>query len=309
MPEPAIAMERLTRRFGAVTAVDGLTLEVPRGVIFGFLGPNGAGKTTTVSMLLGLLAPSEGRASVLGHDTVLESQAIRTRVGVVLQHPGLYEELTVEQNLEFQGRAWRMPSDERRSRIRELLDAMGAWERRGDVVGSWSFGMQQRLALARAVLHRPQLLLLDEPTAGLDVIAANEVRATLAELPRREGATIFLTTHNMVEAERLCDLVAVIRRGRLLALGSPEALRRSVGDQRLIVTGRSLGAGADALQHDPRVRSVELHDHLLTLHLAADVDLADIVRRLVGSGAEVEEARREAATLEDAFVRLVEDAA
>jgi ABC-2 type transport system ATP-binding protein len=309
MPEPAIVMERLTRRFGAVTAVDELTLEVPRGVIFGFLGPNGAGKTTTVSVLLGLLAPSEGRASVLGHDTVLESQAIRARVGVVLQHPGLYEELTVEQNLEFQGRAWRMPSTERRSRIRELLEGMGTWERRGDVVGSWSFGMQQRLALARAVLHRPQLLMLDEPTAGLDVIAANEVRATLAELPRQDATTIFLTTHNMVEAERLCDLVAVIRRGRLLALGTPQELRRGAGDQRLIVIGRRLGAGADAMQHDPRVRSVELHDHLLTLQLAPDVDLADIVRRLVGAGAEVEEARREAATLEDAFVRLVEGAA
>ena len=229
MAEPAIYTENLTRRFGAVCAVDGLSLEVPAGTVFGFLGPNGAGKSTTIHLLLGLLAPTAGRAEVLGLETRVNGQAVRARTGALLEHTGLYEQLSAEDNLEFYGRVARLPAVERRRRITEALADMDLWDRRRERVKQWSRGMKQRLAVARAMLHRPQVLFLDEPTAGLDVLAATALRDDLAALVARRGITVFLTTHNMPEAERLCSQVAVIRRGRLVDVGPPAELRAKVG--------------------------------------------------------------------------------
>ncbi|HUF09107.1 MAG TPA: ABC transporter ATP-binding protein, partial [Rhodothermales bacterium] len=166
MQPPALRTEALTRDFGAIRAIDSLSLEVPQGTLFGLLGPNGAGKTTTIRLLLGLLQPTSGRAEVLGLDTQKEGQQIRTRVGALLEHTGLYEQLTAEENLDFVGRVWKLPHPTRRTRIEELLREIGLWDRRTEPVGKWSKGMRQRLALARALLHHPTLLLLDEPTAG-----------------------------------------------------------------------------------------------------------------------------------------------
>ena len=176
----AIRVDALVRSFGVLRAVDELTLEVPTGIIFGFLGPNGAGKTTTINLLLGLLEPTSGRAEVLGFDPWTRGEEVRGRTGAVLEHTGVYEQLSAEENLEFYGRVWRIPTDARRARIHELLTAMDLWDRRREKAGTWSRGMQQRLALARALLHRPSLLFLDEPTAGLDVMAATSVRDDLA---------------------------------------------------------------------------------------------------------------------------------
>ena len=210
----AIRLEQLTRNFATVRALDRLSLQVPAGVIYGFLGPNGAGKTTTINLLLGLLEPTAGRVEVLGFDTRTHAGEVRARCGALLEHTGLYEHMSAEDNLEFYGRVNRMSAADRSARIKELLTDIGLWDRRKEKVGQWSKGMKQKLALARTMLHRPPLLLLDEPTAGLDVMAANEVRHDLATLAAREGTTIFLTTHNMVEAERLCAEVAVIRSGQ-----------------------------------------------------------------------------------------------
>src|SRR5512143_3678316 len=235
--DKAIRIDALARRFGTLCAVDGLSLQVPAGIVFGFLGPNGAGKTTTINLLLGLLEPTSGRAEVLGVDPWTQGEEVRRRTGAVLEHTGVYEQLSAEENLEFYGRAWRIPAEVRRARVRELLSAMDLWERRGEKAGTWSRGMQQRLALARALLHRPSLLFLDEPTAGLDVLAATAVRTDLAALARTSGTTIFLTTHNMAEAERLCSVVAVIRAGRVLTIGSPDDLRARIGNPRVEVVG------------------------------------------------------------------------
>jgi ABC-2 type transport system ATP-binding protein len=229
MAETAIYTENLARHFGAVRAVDDLSLEVPAGMVFGFLGPNGAGKTTTIHLLLGLLAPTAGRAEVLGFETRQQGQAVRARTGVLLEHAGLYEQLSAEDNLEFYGRVARLPAGERRRRIEEALDDMDLWDRRHERVKQWSRGMKQRLAVARAMLHRPQLLFLDEPTVGLDVLAATALRDDLSALVARHGITVFLTTHNMPEAERLCDRVAVIRDGRLVDVGPPDELRAKAG--------------------------------------------------------------------------------
>jgi len=244
---PVIRTQSLTRCFGDVRAVDGLTIQVGRGEIFGFLGPNGAGKTTTIHLLLGLLKPTAGTAEVLGYDAQREGSAVRERTGALLEHSGLYEQLTAEENLEFYARAWRLGGPERAVRIRELLEWVGLWERRSDRVSTWSRGMKQKLALARTLLHRPALVFLDEPTAGLDVIAATEVRDKLRELVPNDGTTVFLTTHNMVEAERLCHRVGIVREGRVLAVDTPAALVQETGADDLEGAFLALiGSGGDS---------------------------------------------------------------
>ncbi|RMF33547.1 MAG: ABC transporter ATP-binding protein [Chloroflexi bacterium] len=309
MAETAIYTDNLTRDFGTVRAVDGLSLEIPAGTIFGFLGPNGAGKTTTIRLLLGLLEPTDGRAEVLGFDTRTQADAIRTRVGALLEHHGLYERLSAEDNLEFYGRVWHLPRTERRMRIQELLTRLGLWERRKERVGTWSRGMKQKLALARALLHRPSLIFLDEPTAGLDPVAAAAVREDLVTLVAHEGVTVFLTTHNLAEAEKLCHLVGVIREGKLLAVGPLDELRSRAGAPQTTVTGRGFTDDVLALlRARPEVTEVALQDGVLSLTLREGMDTAPLVAALVKAGVQVEEVRRGEASLEEVFLTLLEEA-
>ena len=302
----AIRAEDVTRDFGAVRALDALTLDVPKGIVFGFLGPNGAGKTTAIRVFLGLLDPTAGRAEVLGFDTKRDGTAIRTRCGALLEHPGLYERLSAADNLEFYARAWHAPRRERRERIRELLTRFGLWDRRGDMVGTWSRGMKQKLAVARAVLHRPELVFLDEPTSGLDPVSTVGLREDLSALAAQEGVTVFLTTHNLAEAERLCSQVGVIRGGRLLAVGSPESLRARRDTGRVEIVTHGLPDDIVALLRDrPDVRSVSADNGRLTLSLAPGASTAPIVALLVQHDVGVEEVRKARATLEDAFLELM----
>jgi ABC-2 type transport system ATP-binding protein len=304
----AIRIDALSRTFGALRAVDGLSLQVPAGIVFGFLGPNGAGKTTTISLLLGLLEPSGGRAEVLGFDPRVQGEEVRRRTGVVLEHTGVYEQLSAEENLELYGRIWQIPTAARRTRIRELLSAMDLWGRRREKAGTWSRGMQQRLALARALLHRPALLFLDEPTAGLDVLAATDVRADLAALAETTGMTVFLTTHNMAEAERLCALVGVIRAGRLVAMGSPNELRARTGTPRIEIFGRDFDDGMiGELRAMPQVTAVQRSNGHLLVDLAERAEPAPLVGLLVRRGAQIDEVRRCRASLEEVFVTLMEE--
>ncbi len=312
MNEIAIRTESLTRDFESkespVRALHGLTLEVPAGTIFGFLGPNGAGKTTTIRLLLGLLEPTAGRAQVLGFDTRTRADEVRTRTGALLEHPGIYEQLSAEDNLEFYARVWRLPRPERQARIKELLTRMGLWERRRDRAGTWSRGMKQKLALARALLHRPSLVLLDEPTAGLDVPSAAAVRDDLAALAAHEGVTVFLTTHNMAEAERLCARVAVIRQGKLLAVGHPDELRVRSGGSRVAIVGRGFSEHALALlRARSEVAAVEANNGRLVVDLCHEMDVSPLISLLVGAGVQVEEVRRGKASLEDVFLTLMEE--
>ena len=302
----AIRAHGLTRRFGDVLAVDGLDLEVPSGSIFGFLGPNGAGKTTTIRLLLGLVEPSDGTAEVLGRDVLSDSQGIRERVGVLLENDGLYDRLTARQNLDFFARVARLDSNQRESRIRRLLEEIGLWERRDDPVADFSRGMKQKLALARAFINRPELLFLDEPTAGLDPPTAVALRRELVSLARERGVTVFLTTHNLLEAERVCDRVAVIRQGRLLAEGPPESIR-SGGERSLEVTATDLRPGLVArLESEPGVISTRLEpDGRLVLELVEGTSTAPLIRTLVENGAEVSEARITSASLEESFLALL----
>jgi ABC-2 type transport system ATP-binding protein len=238
MSKIVIRTENLTRDFGPVRAVDDLSLETPAGIVFGFLGPNGSGKTTTIRLLLGLLDPSRGRAEVLGFDMQTQANDIRERCGALLEHAGLYERLSAEDNLELYGRIWHLPAADRKARTKELLTHLGLWERRREKVVGWSRGMRQKLAVARSLLHRPSLIFLDEPTAGLDPMAAAALRDDLLSLAGLEGVTIFLTTHNLTEAEKLCAMVGVIRAGRLVAVGHPDQLRAKGGAHQAVIFGR-----------------------------------------------------------------------
>ncbi|MGO9207766.1 MAG: ABC transporter ATP-binding protein [Candidatus Limnocylindrales bacterium] len=306
MTDCAIRTDGLTRDFGPLHAVDGVSLEVPAGAIFGFLGPNGSGKTTTIRLLLGLLEPTRGTATVLGLDSVAEPDAIRERCGALLEHSGLYERMTAQDNLEFYARVWHLSPAERRGRVRELLSGLGLWDRRHEIVGAWSRGMKQKLAVARALLHRPDLVFLDEPTAGLDPIAAVALRDDLTGLARREGVTVFLTTHNLSEAEKLCDQVAVIRSGRLLAVGRPDELRGRLRRDRMEVTGHGLDARVVALlAAEPAVESAEAGEGRLTLRLRDGYDTAPLVALLVREGVAIDEVRKGGADLEEAFMALV----
>ncbi len=305
MPDTVIRTENLTRDFGSLRAVNGLSIEVPAGTIFGFLGPNGSGKTTTIRMLLGLLEPTAGRAEVLGFDVRTQSDQIRLRAGALLEHHGLYERFSAWDNLEFYGRIWRLPRARRHARIEELLRGLGLWERRQEAVKGWSRGMKQKLGVARALLHRPSVVFLDEPTAGLDPVAAAALREDLARLAAQEGVTVFLTTHNLVEAEKLCHSVAVISTGRLLAAGHPDQLRSRAGS-RAEIRARGLSAQlVEVLQGRPDVLAVEAEDTRLTMELHPGADLAPLVALLVGAGVQIEEVRK--ASLEDVFRTLIEE--
>ena len=262
-----IETNELGKCFNGLTALSELDLKVPQNTIFGFLGPNGAGKTTTIRLLLGLLEPSAGEANVFGCNTQTQAEQVRAQTGALLEHTGIYEQMTAENNLEFYGRAFRMPPIQRETRIRELLTRMGLWERRKDRAGSWSRGMKQKLALARALLHNPRLLLLDEPTSGLDVQAAVAIRKDLEALASEGKVTIFLTTHNMVDAEKLCDRVAVIKEGKLVACGTPEELQAQVGNQRVVITGR--GAPPELIDYADTVTEMKPIRHAFAAGIKA----------------------------------------
>ncbi len=308
MADAVIRTERLSRDFASVRAVDQLDIEVPAGIVFGFLGPNGSGKTTTIRMLLGLLEPTSGRAEVLGFDTRTQSDEIRLRSGALLEHHGLYERFSAYDNLDFYARIWHLSAAARRARIQELLEHLGLWERRAEKTVEWSRGMKQKLAVARALLHRPSLIFLDEPTAGLDPVAAAALRDDLGALAASEGATVFLTTHNLTEAEKLCGRVAVIRNGKLLAVGHPDDLRSRTGGPKAEIFGRGLtDSMAVSLRRLPNIASAELHNGRIVLDLQGDGDVAPVVSLLVTEGAQIEEVRKGKASLEDVFLTLMQE--
>ena len=304
----AIRTELLSREFGQIKALENLSIQVPTGSVFGFLGPNGAGKTTTIRLLLGLLKPSHGTACVLDHDIQHEADQIRIQCGALLEHNGIYERLSAENNLEFYGRVWRIPAQERQSRIRELLTSLDLWDRRKEPVGKWSRGMKQKLAMARALFHRPKLLFLDEPTAGLDPAAAAKLRDDLESLVQFEGVTVFLNTHNLAEAERLCQQIGIIRRGELVGLGSPADLRAKAGKPQIIITGENFSKQVITdLQALPEIVAVEHINNRLTIQLEETIESAPIVSKLVSSGAQVEEVTKTQSSLEEVFLTLINE--
>ena len=227
MADIAIVTEKLTRKFGELTAVDGVDLQVESGQFFGFLGPNGAGKSTTIKMLTGLLVPTAGRVSLLGMDFAQHPVEVKRQIGVVPEGMGLFERLTAPEYLGFVGRMYGLDKPTTRKRSEELLEFMQLADRSKTLIADYSHGMQKKLALAAAVIHGPRILFLDEPFEGVDALAAGALKELLGRMTER-GVTIFLTSHVLEIVERLCSHVAIIRRGRLVAQGSIDQLRAGV---------------------------------------------------------------------------------
>ena len=299
----AILAEGLTRHFGDVPAVENITLTVPRGTVFGFLGPNGAGKTTTIRLLLGLIPPSGGSLRVLGHSLPADGLEVRRRTGVVLEHHGLYEGLSVRASLEFAARAYGMGRAEAAARVTELGERFRLADRLGSRPQTLSRGMRQRMSIARALVGSPELLVLDEPTNGLDAQAAADLRALLVDLVK-QGTTVFLTTHLLAEAERLCDEVTVIKSGRLVATGTPADLRREATVHRVRVEG--LGIATTLVAHGDRVgRWSADGEDAVVIEVDSLAGVPAVVAGLVGLGASIHRVEPVGQTLEAAFLSLV----
>jgi ABC-2 type transport system ATP-binding protein len=301
-----IEIRNLTKRFGDVLAVDGLTLSVSEGEVFGFLGPNGAGKTTTVRMLTSLIAPTDGTAMVNGYQLGERDIDIRRTVGILTETPGLYDNLSAEYNLKVYANLYEVPDPD--AAVERYLRMLGLWERRFDPAGTFSKGMKQKLAIARALLHEPRILFLDEPTAGLDPEAARLVRDFIAELAG-EGRTIFMCTHNLDEADRLCDFIGVFKT-RLLVVDTPAALRSQLFGRKVVFHLRraddTLTSMIAVLPFVTEVRLVD--DKLLVTLDDPETHNPEIIRMLVGAGVDVQFVGELRHSLEDVYLQLVRNA-
>ena len=299
--------ERLTKRFERLTAVQDLDLEVREGEVFGFLGPNGAGKTTTLRLLCALIAPTSGGAEVAGYRLGKQDERIRASVGILTEQPGLYERQSAEQNLLFFATLFGLDRATARAQTERYLRLMGLWDRRTEAVATFSRGMKQKMAIARAAIHEPRIVFLDEPTTGLDPDAARTVREFITQV-RGEGRTVFLCTHNLDEADRLCDRIAFFRRS-VIRIDTPARLRAELyghaTEFRIVPSPR-----ADLLAHVQAVEGVQtaaLENGSIVVS-SADPLLVNprIVRALIGAGAEIAYVSDRKVSLEDVYLKIVE---
>ena len=302
--DPMIVTHSLTKDFDATRAVENLTITVHAGEVFGLLGPNGAGKTTTIRMLAALIGPSSGEATVAGYQVGKDDQQIRRSVGILTETPGMYEGLNAARNLSFYARMYEVEDVE--GQVEKYLRMLGLWDRRFELVGTFSKGMRQKLAIARALLHEPKILFLDEPTSGLDPQMARTVRDFIQEL-RGEGRTIVLTTHNLDVADRLCDRIGVIR-SRLLILDSPAALRQRLFGRTVVF---HLGGPAEEYREAVKglgfAQNVDAGDNKLVIQLPdPEAQNPVVIRKLVGLGADVQFVGEVRRSLEDIYLQIMD---
>lgn len=301
-----IKTQSLTKKFGDILAVSGLTLDIPEGEVFGFLGPNGAGKTTTVRMLTSLIGANSGSAWVNGFEVGKQDPEIRRTVGLLTETPGLYDNLSAERNLQIYASLYEVKDP--LGQIEKYLRMLGLWERRQDPAGTFSKGMKQKLAIARALLHEPRTLFLDEPTAALDPEAARVVRDFIIEI-KGQGRTIFLCTHNLDEADRLCDRIGVFKT-HLLVVDTPARLRSQLFGRKVVFHVRQADeALAAQVKGFPFVQEVRLVDNKLLVTLDdPEEHNPDIIRSLVAAGADLQFVGELRHSLEDVYLQLVKNA-
>jgi len=305
-----IDTENLTRKFGDLIAVENVSLHVDRGEVFGFLGPNGAGKTTTVRMLCCLIGKTSGQARIGDFSVEKESDCLQIRkiVGFLPENVGLYDSLSAYRNLDFYGKLYEVPDQKRAENIERLLRLLGIWDRREDAVGTFSKGTKQKIAIARALIHEPQVLFLDEPTANLDPEASKTVRDFILDL-KKEKTTIFLNTHNLDEAERLCDRIAILKT-KLVAVDSPKNLERSLYNRKTIVHLQQVtDAVLAAVKKLGTVKNVKASDSKLILDID-DPEAAnpEVVRAIVQAGGNIQYVTELRSTLEDVYLKLIREA-
>ncbi len=302
-----IITEALTKRFNDFTAVDALTLHVRAGEVLALLGPNGAGKTTTVRMMAAILKPTSGRATVAGFDTVRDARTVRQYVGVLTEMPGLYLRMTALPYLDFFGQLWGLSPRQRAERSELLLHRFGLWEDRDRRLAEYSKGMKQKLAIIRAMLHDPAVLLLDEPTSAMDPHSAKLVRDAIVSL-RDERRAIVVCTHNLAEAESLADRIAIIRRGRLILLGTSRELKTQLLGPPLMEV-RLIGSADDLASRLADIVEIEAQGQDWLRYRATDSTEVNprLLRRLAGLGRQVVTLSEVPRTLEDVYLRVVEE--
>ena len=299
--------EKLTKRFGALVAVDGIDLEVREGEVFGFIGPNGAGKTTTLRLLCALIAPTSGTAEIAGYRLGREDAKIRASVGILTEQPGLYERQSAWQNLVFYATLYGLSAAQAIAQTERYLRLMGLWDRRDEPVATFSRGMKQKMAIARSALHEPRVLFLDEPTTGLDPDAAKTVREFIIQL-RGAGRTVFLCTHNLDEADRLCDRIAFFRH-RVIRIAAPDELRAELYGRateiRLLPAPRPEDLAR--VKAVPGVREARFENGSIIVASADPLRTNPLlVRTLVDAGAQILYVTERRAPLEDVYLRIVE---
>jgi ABC-2 type transport system ATP-binding protein len=304
-----IQTSSISRRFGETNAVDNLTLDVQAGEIFGFLGHNGAGKTTTIRLLNGVIEPTSGSARVLGLDPQTQGPTLRARTGVLTETPSLDERLTARDNLSIYADLYNVPLGEVAKRVNSLLTEFDLADRADEKVGGYSKGMKQRLALARALLHKPAVLFLDEPTAALDPVAARYVNELVENLARREGCTVFLCTHNLVEAQRICDRVAVMEHGRLVASGTPAELTRQYVkrlDVDLEVDSAQSDLALQTLKEYPQlvIGAPKCEKGMITMTLSGREAIPDVLSVLSQKGLRIYRLAPQEANLEEVYFAI-----
>ena len=304
-----IETENLTRKFGELTAVENLTLQVEEGEVFGFLGPNAAGKTTTIRMLCCLIAKTSGNARIgeFNIDNPEDCLKIRKMVGFLPENVGLYDSLSAYKNLDFYGKLYEVPPEKREENIKRSLQMLGIWERRDELVSTFSKGTKQKIAIARALIHDPKLLFLDEPTASLDPEASKTVRDFILDL-KKEKRTIFINTHNLDEAERLCDRIGIINT-RLVTVGSPEGLARGLHARKTVVHLRRVDAKVLAAVEKLRVvKNVRAVDNKLVLDMdEPERDNPVVVRAVVAAGGNIQFITELRSTLEDVYLKMIRE--
>jgi ABC-2 type transport system ATP-binding protein len=305
-PQAAIQTHGLTRMYGALAALSNLDLTVNKGDLFGFIGSNGAGKTTTLRILATFLTPTAGRALILGHDVVREADAVRHVIGYMPDFFGVYKDMEVTEYLDFFGACYKIPTAKREQTVKDVLELVGLSEKKGALIGALSRGMQQRIGLARVLIHDPQVLLLDEPASGLDPRARIEMMAILQEL-QRMGKTIIISSHILSELQTLCNRVAIIEKGQLIYSGPVQGVRDQLttGKVMWVRVSSDQQQAIELLQVRPEVSAVEPVDGEIKITLANDdVDHSVVAEVLVRGGARLVELREDEIGLEEVFLRV-----
>lgn len=297
---PVIKVENLVKNFGNITAVNDISFEVDEGTIFGFLGPNGAGKTTTINILCTLLAPTSGRAYINGYDCAREPAEVRRSIGIVFQDTTLDKDLTAYENLVFHAYLYNLKRSEMKSRIGDLLQFVGLYERKNDLVKKFSGGMKRRLEVARGLIHNPKVLFLDEPTLGLDPQTRSNLWEFIGELPKKHNVTVFMTTHYMEEAE-VCDSISIIDNGKIIVAGTPEELKKTVGGDVVYIRTNDNKKAKSEIEKLFDAEVSEKDDELFLTVLKGDACIPEIIRTI---GETVLSVRLQRPTLNDVFLKM-----
>jgi ABC-2 type transport system ATP-binding protein len=303
-----IEVRNLAKKFGDITAVDDLSFQVDEGEVFGLLGPNGAGKTTTIRMLCCLIAKTSGEARIAGYEigNDADSLKIRKMIGLVPDNVGLYEELTAYENLDYYGKLYECTEKERKESIEYFFKLLGLWENRNQPVSDFSKGMKQKIAVARALIHNPRLLFLDEPTANLDPESSRVVRDFILKL-KKEGKTIFLNTHNLDEAQRVCDRIGILKT-KLLTVNTPEQLEKSIWGSRTVIQVEKISDSILAAVNALKPKKLTVEENKIIIDVADPIkENPDFVQAIVSTGGRIQFVKELNPGLEETYIKVVNE--